>query len=81
MELQTSSDPHRPGREREREREREKERGGKRGRDGGKKKQNRGQRNTALADNDTITLMEPANEGEPRHPALLPEGTISSLHS
>lgn len=39
------------------------------------------QKNTAVADNDTITLMELANEGEPRCPALLPEGVISSLHS
>lgn len=41
----------------------------------------RAQKNTAVADNDTITLMELANEGEPRCPALLPEGVISSLHS
>lgn len=41
----------------------------------------RAQKNMAVADNDTITLMELANEGEPRCPALLPEGVISSLHS
>lgn len=41
----------------------------------------RAQKNTAMADNDTITLMELANEGEPRCPVLLPEGVISSLHS
>lgn len=41
----------------------------------------RAQKNTAVADNDTITLMELANEGEPRCPALLPEGVVSSLHS
>lgn len=41
----------------------------------------RAQKNTAVADNDTITLMELANEGEPRFSALLPEGVISSLNS
>lgn len=41
----------------------------------------RAPKNTTVADNDTITLMELANEGEPRCPALLPEGVISSLHS